>query len=460
MEPNLTDANCHVEKTEHILIKFLLLVVVTPVITTFGLCGNGLSVLVLAKPRMRSPSNTYLIAISCSDFLTLVMTLLLYSTETAIDYWNDVELVKIWIAYLKQIYVVSHCGPLMTVYFSVAATFERWFALIHPDSYMNWFSVKKRATSIASIVFFSILFSTGKYYEFDIITYENCNNLARFQLIRSYLSESSIYFQAYTVWLGSLASFVIPFVLLLIMNTIIAVKIHEKVEESNPPGALKPYFLHFMDVKRKARRREATIVTVAVVFAFLICNSPSFLLTLVEYINMDFLENHRLFYGFAKDTLTVLTTISCSINVILYVIHNRAFRKQLKLLFRKNRKSPEDQLASSICGPDEPDNVLLLKKISQVEKPMKLMPKPQAGVDVVDNKIDTPRSCTELNAEIKQECLPEEKKGAANSPNSTRKIEPSMSSVSDIVCEVIPANGGSKGRTLCKISVTVHIGER
>lgn len=131
---NITDPSCPSYDFGEATIKtrYYLIGVVMTTICAFGFLGNLVIIVILTRPRMRSASSWYLVALAIFDTLVMLCTILLYSVEVIYDWWRDYGLYRMWFAYVKIVYVISHISQVSTVYLTLAATCERWVSLWFP----------------------------------------------------------------------------------------------------------------------------------------------------------------------------------------------------------------------------------------------------------------------------------------------------------------------------------------
>lgn len=263
--------------TPNLWVKFVMLVLATPVICLVGVMGNLLSILAYTRPEMRCSVNWYLVGIAGADILILTTAATIYPVEVFMEYYEVASLSKAWHGYINYMYTLSNMGPLASVYLTMAATLERWVAMRYPEYYERLCGGKKTSGVILSIAILSMAVNLGKFWEFEAIEKHNCTGIARYHLSLTWESENSDAFRFYSIWLSNFVTCVLPFFFLLTMNTLIVTASVPKLIGRYDQTVLLPIrpFVnrHFRWV-RQSRRKRGNKVVVTVVFAFLIFNFP------------------------------------------------------------------------------------------------------------------------------------------------------------------------------------------
>ena len=137
-------------------------------------------------------------------------------------------------------------------------------------------------------------------------------------------------------WLSFVVIFVLPFVLLLIMNSFIIHILRRRTHSgiSDQPGDTQP------GNKIKKSEMQIFAILLLVAFSFLILSTLTFVFTLYVML-VDFgktaqsLAGFHLFYNIGHKTHFT----NCGINFFLYVISGQKFRTDLRNLFKRKPRS-------------------------------------------------------------------------------------------------------------------------
>ena len=235
-------------------------------------------------------------------------------------YWfNTLSITSLWTAGL--------CSTL----FILNMTFDRFYSIIRPHKAASFNTVKRAKISIAYIVIFSILFNIPHLFT---TTYEGRQSVP-FGKGMQYL-QGQLYY-----WLSLCVNYALPFILLLIMNSVIIHTLrrrsslqikHESVLKESGRNDK-----HQQQTKLKSSETQIFAILLLVTFGFLLLTTPAYAFFLyVRFVNyhvspQKFAEFY-LFYNFAHK----LFYTNYGINFFLYVISGRKFRSDLVKLFSKD----------------------------------------------------------------------------------------------------------------------------
>lgn len=329
---------------EVLRIKFAFIVVINIFMSILGLMLNSMVILVFSRSSFISTQSRYLIMLALSDMGVIITAVLLYSVEVIIDFTNNLDLHLVWANYLSAVYLASHVFQVTSVYITVAATVERLLSICF-NRIRKFLPRGSNGPFLVSLLIFLLacVFSAPRYLEIELR--QNCDTSKSFyQVGPSWLVLDPQYALVYSLWLCSLITCLIPFTMLLVMNTIITYRIsngHQKdLSPTGPDGrrVINGILLkHLSDRSRRQVRKEANSALVVVVFVFLICNLPSFILALIEHVDRGLLEDNPLLYTYCRDLINVLSVINASTNFFVYYNFGHKFRRQVKAVFFRTR---------------------------------------------------------------------------------------------------------------------------
>ena len=219
---------------------------------------------------------------------------------------------------------VAFTASLSRVFLVVGMTFERLYSIIRPHKVAAFNTVKKAKITISSMIIFSILYSIPHLYTTTVFG-RNC---------LTYSNPSLAMFGKYYFWLSVTLIFVIPFVLLLSMNSVIIQALHKrstlslggsKRQTKNPTES--------ENVKVKQSKKQIYIMLLLVTFTFLFLNTPvNVMILYVQFVqgsSPSFIAGMHLFYQVSEK----MYTTNHGINFFLYVLSGRKFRTNLMNLF-------------------------------------------------------------------------------------------------------------------------------
>lgn len=318
-------SKCSFKKHDWLEEKFFLISLCGTSIAVMGIISNIITAFVLTRPSMRSPNNMYLTTLAVFDACVLITAVGLYSIEYIFEYTDNIPLYETWITYVSNIYAVSHIAQTGSAYITVAVTIERYVAVVHPERSKMICGQKGSAYAIFWVICFAILFNCTKFFEIDVAKVDNCTGFAAYELVESSLVKNDTYSMIYSLWITQMVMVFIPFLVLLIFNTIIAVTIRKSLHQLSwiQRGKKRD--------ELKEKSREATYVLIVIVLLFLICNSWGFVMALMERVyGVERLRRTMpAFYTFSREAINFLTIVNSSVNFIIYCIFGKDFRREL-----------------------------------------------------------------------------------------------------------------------------------
>ena len=207
-------------------------------------------------------------------------------------------------------------------------TFERFYSIIKPHKAASFNTVKRAKVTIMCIIFLSILFNIPHYS----ITLQVGKNCIPFGKSIQYISGQFYY------WLSLIINFFLPFVLLLMMNSVI---IHTLRKRSQFNISRSGGQSHNEGQAPKQSDIQVYVTLLLVTFGFLMLTAPSYAL-FVYVMFYDYQElagayaGYFLFYNLGR----ALYYTNYGINFFLYVISGRKFRSDLMKLFTIKKERP------------------------------------------------------------------------------------------------------------------------
>ena len=205
--------------------------------------------------------------------------------------------------------------------FILSMTFERFYSIIRPHKAAAFNTVKRAKIFIMCIVIFSIVFNIPHVF---ISSYEGR------QCVPYAIGKETVENQLY-YWLSSTVNFILPFILLLIMNCVIIYTLRKRSEfkaqqtkeqdqgqsEGQPP-------------KMKNSERQIYVILLLVTFSFLILTIPGYLFMLYTLLydyqkSPEAFAGFHLFYNIGHKTYNT----NYGINFFLYVMSGQKFRTDL-----------------------------------------------------------------------------------------------------------------------------------
>ena len=223
------------------------------------------------------------------------------------------------------------CGTL----FILNMTFGRCYGIIKPHKGASFNTVKRAKITITSCVIFSLVYNIPHLF---------MSSVQGGQCVPYGNGLHSIAGQMY-YWLSYVTNFVLPFVLLLIMNSFIIHTIHNRSK---------------LNISRSTNQSQSQdtqvfVVLLLVTFSFLILTTPLYIFVLHNNL-IDYQETAKSFaeFQFFYSVTQKMYYTNYGINFYLYVLSGHKFRTDLKNLFWRKNSNPND---GSSNLPDNQSNL-------------------------------------------------------------------------------------------------------
>ena len=200
-------------------------------------------------------------------------------------------------------------------------TFERFYSIIKPHKAALFNTVKRAKISIVCILIVSVVYNLPHLFisghkDWQCLPYATA-------LDKPY---GRIYY-----WLSFVIHYALPFVLLLIMNSVIIHKIRNRsIKSEKNVDSIQNQASNI-----KTSEKQVFVILLLVTFAFLILTTPGYMLFLFLML-VNFFASPTLFasYYLLYNVAHKLHITNHGINFFLYVISGKKFRTDLVNLFK------------------------------------------------------------------------------------------------------------------------------
>ena len=212
-------------------------------------------------------------------------------------------------------------------------TFEGFYSIIRPHKAASFNTVKRAKITVGIIVIISFLYNIPQFY---LSSNENWECAPYGKAKGNSIAE--LYY-----WLSFVVQFALPFVLLLVMNSVIIHKIRTRFKNQSHDRSIIDSN-QSDNCQNKNSELQVFVTLLLVTFAFLILTTPAYLFFLFVII-IDFFKSPRLFalYYLFYNVSHKMYISNYGINFLLYVISGNKFRTDLTKIFPdfKKPKSPK-----------------------------------------------------------------------------------------------------------------------
>ncbi|XP_062617378.1 G-protein coupled receptor daf-37-like [Saccostrea cucullata] len=290
-----------------------------PLISTFGIIGNVLSIKVfLCSTFKRQPSSIYLAALSVSDTWFLVALLMgwLGSFDGTIQESGVTCMISIYVTYVTGF---------LSVWYVVLIVIDRYIVVCHPLRGPRLCSRKRVATASVLITMFAIIFYTHCFRTTMIVKKPSGKG------VQCVVQKDSMYALTIITYIDSILTIGVPFLAIFILNCslISAVRKFNNKHVRFSERKLYSYSPQY-SILTKAQIR-LTVMLVVVSSVFLILNLPSHAIRLYIMIKgLVMKRQNSITLILIQQIFQILYYANFAINFILYMVSSKQFRKCLK----------------------------------------------------------------------------------------------------------------------------------
>ncbi|GMS94039.1 hypothetical protein PENTCL1PPCAC_16214 [Pristionchus entomophagus] len=302
---------------------FMLVGVVGTAFAIFGMIANCLlAILFLTRSHYRQ-----------SPFFFLG-----FAVPVHAEYLHDVAFIHKWINVMPLLFYLGQIFKMASTFSLIVASIERYCMTKH------WtFTGFESRTRWIVLVFVICAAFMLKILTTEVVLIErpHCDPLYRFTIGSVTRNDSNV------LGIIGMASIAVPFVTLIFLNGGIVMMLRrQNVQQLRSLITQLTMGKDVMKMRRK-NLRAATNTLLAIITAYLISNALNLALTMLEFLDRDFLyTDHPIMYRFAADAAGVLTAVGNAIRCPAHFVSNSEIRNQFYVLFTGEPK--EDKARSAL----------------------------------------------------------------------------------------------------------------
>jgi len=301
------------------------------VLSLFGIVGNIITILVLISPSMRTTStNIYLTALSCSNILFLLIFIPSYSMRYLIGYRLYITnqppfAFEILLTRLPTTPIYNTI-LLSIIYLTIAVSMDRLILVKFPLKAKQILTPRTTLTTILFIYIFSIVYCIPYWFEQHYIP----------ELKQCRLTSIGIKIHKYTrIYIYIPVVYLIPFITLTCINITIILSLVARKRRKKSLGAKTN--------KKKQGDHHITLMLVAVIIVFVLCQIPLLVLNAWYAIDPQG-SSHSLLFLSLNSIGILLMVFNTSTNFLLYCFFGQKFREVLvgfisRIIFNRTRQS-------------------------------------------------------------------------------------------------------------------------
>ncbi|XP_064632503.1 FMRFamide receptor-like [Lineus longissimus] len=329
----------------------------TGLLCGFGILGNILSFIVLGKDNKRLPLFLILRALAVSDSILLATVLFMQVMANCYEFTGAFRRLYLIRGYLvMSVWPCIMMAQMSSVWLTVLVSIERWIAVCHPLRAGTMCTLKRAHLSVLGVMVFSIFYNIPRFIEYKLVatprtTHSEDSNKSYDETFwnneKSNLGSNDIYRYLYCATLYFLIIFLIPLVMITILNVRLVYTIKTAKRQW---GNM---------TKRIKKEHKITVIPVCIVVVFYICATPALLAMVLDsvFLGKPFLDS--LEYQTYIVISNMLVTLNSAVNFIIYCMLGKKFRQILWGMLCPRRPHKEYITAASLVSVDE--NMMVAK---------------------------------------------------------------------------------------------------
>ncbi|XP_033753504.1 allatostatin-A receptor-like [Pecten maximus] len=302
-------------------IKFAFGMIIIPTLSLFGAVGNILSLVVLFQQRMRSATNFVLAALSLSDFLFLIHSLLFsgINIQIYLDPFHGKNVRNIMYP------VFGAYGSLVTAritsWLTALLSVERFIAVHFPMKARRLCSKKHTLIGIFLIYVFTIIMFLPYALKYKVIQRTKMN-MTYSILLKSDIGANVDFYETYGILMNILFRF-FPILVLFILNPLIIYVVKKTwTRRQSMTSNVQTRYKH-----GSGEQSHITIMLMIVTFLFAFCILPGAINSTASHIWREYSK-----FGKArnlKECISYITyfleTLNSSVNFLIYMALSKKF---------------------------------------------------------------------------------------------------------------------------------------
>ncbi|KAI6227949.1 hypothetical protein M3Y95_00570700 [Aphelenchoides besseyi] len=292
-----------------------------------SLVFNGFLFLIFISKRHHRRSHVaYLTFLALIDTFLSASYILLFPTTIFMDYFESEILAQAWWSYVKPMLSISHVAITSSALLLCAATFERFVTI---SKIRSQFSMRYRFGLMAIVLIFALACKAPMFAEYEVVKNDNCTGVTEYTVVPTEWSEKEPYNFVYKFCFRTIATTFLPFFLSLHFNIRIVGQLR------NQYVGLRLF--RFENSEHRKNIRAATQMLVVISSIYLICNLPSVIIGVLEFIDKDMLitVEWRGLYTYSTDLISLLTLVACGSRLPIYYKCNRRIRREINSVILK-----------------------------------------------------------------------------------------------------------------------------
>eukprot|EP00095_Tigriopus_kingsejongensis_P011994 snap_masked-scaffold1352_size45999-processed-gene-0.2 protein:Tk11994 transcript:snap_masked-scaffold1352_size45999-processed-gene-0.2-mRNA-1 annotation:"fmrfamide receptor" len=285
-----------------------------------GIIGNVLCLTVLCQRQMRNTINCLLIGLAIADISLITTAWLMFSLPAFQIYFERRLFTKVTDIYQYTtpfVYPVGMIAQTASVLLTVTITMERYLVVCMPLEARSICTYGRAKRCVMLIMTSAVLYNISRFFEYKFETFEVIlpigDNVTLTFLLSTDLRDDPLYISLYMTWMYMIFMYIIPFVILFVLNVKIALEIRSARRKRSQ-----------MTTAQEVEQSLALMLLV-IVCTFMLCNAPAMVSNIIEDLAYQAIKLTQL--------SNLFVVINSSLNIIVYPIFCKKFRTILTKMF-------------------------------------------------------------------------------------------------------------------------------
>ena len=306
--------------------------VVVPIICAFGIVGIIVTVIVLSRKNMCTSTNCYLMALSITDLLFLILFASILAEDRFTAHTQPYYFYSMYITY--AIYLI-HVFLIASIWLTVMLAVERYIAICQPFLATKMCTVVKARVIVVLIYFCALCCRIPNLWENRIVTvFDHSTNNTIYYMESTEFAENIYYVTVYPWIVDVVLSSVIPFVLLLVLNVRLIWEVRKSTRYLQRNMMMSGGASGTGSNVAQREELQITVMLISVVIVFFVCQGPYVIYTAIRSTNMAFVSHALLLLRYVT---ILLLALKSAINFLLYCWFSEKFRATLRHVFCSRR---------------------------------------------------------------------------------------------------------------------------
>lgn len=316
--------------------RFWVQKVLVPFIVTVGIVGNSVTIVVLTQRRMRSSTNLYLTALATSDALYLI-----FSFTLSLIHYPPMNEAFSYLQYYGYGLMLTDACSNTSVWLTVSFTVERYIAVCHPIRGKMLCTESRAKLVIVTVFLFAFMSTLPTPFEHDVVErWDPTINQTIYHMDYSELGKDPVYTTSF-YWFTTLLFTLIPLTLLAVFNSFLICAVHRSKQQRRKMTSVRGD----RNDSSSSQETRITIMLIAVVVLFLLCQVPTSVIMLYE-ANVTPTKHQSVLFQGLGNVCNFLMAINASCNFLLYSALSDRYRKTLLATFLRCWHKPPSPMHS------------------------------------------------------------------------------------------------------------------